>query len=316
MAYRSCLNINFDSLGWALGLSGPAFRDPTFFGIADRFFALSEKYRFKYTIFIIGKDLENPEVASRVRDWHQQGHEIANHSYTHHANLGSLPLEAIRTEVRKSHDLIGKTCSSEPVGFLAPAWSTSRNLDGVLIENNYLYDTSLFPSYFMWLAVAKLWWNFRNDSRQKIMIQRQDWWDNVFGNTRPFRVKTRGDRSPNSRLVMVPLPVVPFMRVPCWHTLSFVVPQGIFDWLLAQSLKQRDFYYVMHPADLLDTQDVDSVQPGGNSCFERMELCRAEKLSKIERSLALIHQKSERLVPLRVMVEEMLLESPLLAGMS
>ena len=57
--------------------------DPSFLYSAERFFELGSKYNFKYTIFIVGKDLENPEVAARVRSWAESGHEIGNHSYTH-----------------------------------------------------------------------------------------------------------------------------------------------------------------------------------------------------------------------------------------
>jgi len=156
MARLAAIDINFDSLGWAFSLSRPDFRDPTYFGVADRFLALAERFGFKYTIFVIGQDLENPEVAARVRDWHQQGHEIGNHSWHHHANLGALHPDAIEREVMRAHERITEVCGAEPRGFIAPAWSTSGELLRVLDRHDYLYDTSQFSSYVMWLIATKL----------------------------------------------------------------------------------------------------------------------------------------------------------------
>ena len=74
------IDINFDSLNENLGFPS-AFKDPSFFEVFDNFLYFSDKYNFKYSIYIIGKDLENPELKARVKDWSQAGHEIGNHIY-------------------------------------------------------------------------------------------------------------------------------------------------------------------------------------------------------------------------------------------
>ena len=150
------MNINFDSLFWPLSIDRHRFTDPFFLKTADRFLALATQNNFKFTIFIVGKDLENPEVAARVKSWSEAGHEIGNHSYTHNPNLGSLPREQMEYEVMKSHELITKYTGKEPRGFISPSWSTSGDLIDILIKNNYLYDTSIFPSYFQYLILLKL----------------------------------------------------------------------------------------------------------------------------------------------------------------
>ena len=245
MAELSSISLHFDSLGWALSLDRQASVDPTFFTVADRFFRLADKFGFKFTIFLIGQDLENPEVASRVKDWHSQGHEIANHSYHHKVNLGALPYEEIEDEVIRSHDLIARVCDEEPRGFTAPAWATSPALLEILIKHHYVYDTSLFPSYFMWLVCAKVYWIFRHDPRRIGTLQRRDKWETLFGRRTPYFVggTSIGDEQDRYLLIM-PLPVTASLRIPCWHTMAFVLGNSLFQRVLAAVLRERYFYYV------------------------------------------------------------------------
>ena len=64
MKYAS-LNINFDSIRECLKLSGYGLnsnmRDIAFFDVMDRFLEISDEYGFKFSIFVIGKDLERKE---------------------------------------------------------------------------------------------------------------------------------------------------------------------------------------------------------------------------------------------------------------
>ena len=86
------ININFDSLNENLGFP-KSYRDPSFFEVFDRFLEFSNEFNFKYSIYIIGKDLENPEINSRVKAWSQAGHEIGNPKFSF--KLSKLILMAI-----------------------------------------------------------------------------------------------------------------------------------------------------------------------------------------------------------------------------
>ena len=300
----SCININFDSLGWCSGVESRLHLDPTFFDVADRFFAYAEKYDFKYSIFLIGQDLESPEVRSRVREWAQAGHEIGNHSYHHYPNLGSLPRPTIEYEVLKSHEVIESACGREPRGFIAPAWTTSPDLVDVLLNANYLYDTSIFPSYFMWLVIAKLWYNFRRDPRQRQIIQRKDWWANLFASHKPYFVNGRSlIRKQKNGLLILPLPTTPLARIPCWHTAAFFFPRSLFEYALKTCMQGKYFYYVTHPADLIDQNDIPSdQQPNGN--LERLDISLTTKQELFDRLLNIIQQRSRAMVT----IEELALQ--------
>jgi len=106
------LSINLDSMRECLKLAGageaPAgFRDSAFFEIMDRFLSLAGRWQAPLTIFVIGRDLEDPANRARVAEWSALGHEIGNHTYSHFQNLGNLPPARIRDEIRRTHDLIG-----------------------------------------------------------------------------------------------------------------------------------------------------------------------------------------------------------------
>ena len=81
------ININFDSIRWGFGIKNRNFTDLAFLHIADWFFEFSKSYYFKYTIFVIGQDMERPVTAEHIKYWSSQGHEIGNHSYTYPQNF-------------------------------------------------------------------------------------------------------------------------------------------------------------------------------------------------------------------------------------
>ena len=137
------ININFDSLNEAFGFP-KNFKDPSYFHIFDRMKNIADKLGIKFSIYIIGKDLLHKEVAARVREWSNEGHEIGNHSWSHLINLTSLNKQEIYNEIYYSHDIINRITGIEPKGFISNCWSTSKDVVSNLIKLNYTYDTSFF----------------------------------------------------------------------------------------------------------------------------------------------------------------------------
>ena len=65
----AAMNINFDSLGEAYGFP-EGWRDPSFHEVADRLLDIADRYGFKYSIYIIAKDLDGPYLlSSRDPTW-------------------------------------------------------------------------------------------------------------------------------------------------------------------------------------------------------------------------------------------------------
>ena len=134
------VSLHFDSLSEAYGFPSK-YCDPSYFAAFERINKLSQNYKLPLSIFIIGRDLENKENFKQVRDWSQQGHEIGNHSWSHFAHFGSLPINELKDEIKKSHYLIAECIGHEPKGFISPLWSSSKDLIRTLIDLNYAYDT-------------------------------------------------------------------------------------------------------------------------------------------------------------------------------
>lgn len=255
------VSINFDSFNENVGFP-KGYKDPCFFDIFDRFLAFSSEYGFHYSIYIIGKDLENPELAARVKDWSDLGHEISNHSYSHFLNLGSQKTEVIRSEILKAHELIHKCTGKEPSGFVCPGWSSSPKIINELIDANYLYDASLFPSYIIYPAILKNAVNhiFKPKKFLEILNRR----DILYPYTKPltpffadrnFKVTTASN--PN-KIIELPLPTLNRRSLAIWHTLLFVFSEKKSIKRISQCLTNYEyFYYLMHPADLADIADTD-----------------------------------------------------------
>lgn len=254
------ISLNFDSLSEAYGFPA-SYRDPSFFEGFDRLADLAAENQFPLSIYVIGKDLDNPEHASRVKYWASQGHEIGNHSFSHYFDLGSMPKMVIRDEVLRAHDRISSVVGVEPKGFISPAWSTSQALISTLIEKNYVYDTSTFPSLFLYPMVAKIALNHISNFKKGIRIlRRHDWQIPFMSPTKPFLVDKRGKQTSSQQqsLCVLPLPTLGRMQPCIWHTIGFFLGWNFAHKKTKRLLKEHPgFYYLIHPADFLGSEDLE-----------------------------------------------------------
>ncbi|OGL65836.1 hypothetical protein A3B21_04080 [Candidatus Uhrbacteria bacterium RIFCSPLOWO2_01_FULL_47_24] len=279
----AAISLNLDSLGWIYGFTAN-YQDPTFFQVVDRFFAIANKYNFKYIIYVIGKDLEKPENREQVRAWARDGHEIGNHSWSHHIDLASLPRAAMYEEVKLGHDIIAQTVGYAPRGFISPAWTTSRALYQVLNELHYDYDTSAFPSWLMFSVMIKNLINYLGNDKMGSIFCRKDFSTLLWGKRQVYN---------QGSVKVLPLPTNRF-RVACWHTLGFMIGWKRHQQLLKSCLREIDaFYYLVHPADLMDRRDLDS---GQKVPLERLRMSLEEKINHLERAIETILQSGRKII--------------------
>ncbi len=299
----AAININFDSLGEAYGFP-VGYRDPSFFEVADRFFKFSSRLDFKYSIYIIGKDLEKDENRQRVKQWATEGHEIGNHSWSHPLNLGTLPEAELRSQIARAHQIITEAVGRPPEGFIAPGWCTSERLLRTLIDLGYSYDTSSCPSWLMTLAVAKNLCNHIGSDKWSRIFNRRDLWLHLFGPRAAydsdgslFRPCDKMDR----KIKVMPLPTNR-RRVACWHTPVFVFGWKQHEKILKSCLDQVDaFYYLIHPLDLMDRRDLD---PARKIYLERTDVPLEEKKAFLEKSLRIIIASGRKIVTMRELAEK------------
>lgn len=301
------LNINFDSFNEAFGFPKD-FHDPCFFDGMDRFIDLANRYNYKATLYIIARDLENPEIAARVRDWHIQGHEIGSHSWDHPMDLGGLKNVDIENQIKRAHDKITDCIGTEPKGFTAPAWATSRKVIETLIDLDYLYDTSVFPSFMLYPVVSKVAVNHIKTPKNFMRaFNRRDFLGpfnkplHPFYTDKSFRVL---DTKPEKGLVVLPLPALSKLQFPLWHTVGFLLGWEKYARNVEKALQTHPyFYHLMHPADFTGKEDLTQDYRHG---LERMDTPMDTKMDRLEQIFGLIETSGRPVKTMQGLAEHFL----------
>lgn len=304
-------SINFDSFNYNFDFP-KNYKDQTFLSIFDRFLNFSTRFKFKYSIYIIGRDLENPEITARVKEWSQAGHEIGNHSYSHIQNLGAHSYSKIEYEILKSHEIILKCTSKEPRGFIAPGWAASKKIAKILIKNNYLYDTSIFPSLLLYPGIVKNAINhFSRPKEIMNIIRREDYLYPLLKPLHPYFADENYSMTTinnKKKLVVLPLPTLSRIRGSMWHTLWFIFGEQYCKKELKKYLDNYEyFYYLMHPADLADHRDIG----GRKTTMERMNVDLREKMGYMQTVFGLIANSKRPIVTLEELALNFLKEKKL-----
>lgn len=269
--------INLDTLALGSGWKLPSSGDPTYRLVDERLISRLEKAGFKATLFVIGRDLESPENREFARKWSQAGHEIGNHSYSHPLNLASLTRRQIEDEIGKTDSLIKETTGKKPVGFNAPGWAVAKNIDVVLASMNYQYDLSPFLSWWIYPLLLKQWWSLRREEISSTVWRRHD----IFY---PLIYKLWSAKA-SQKISRIPLPTTGPTSIPIWHTGWFIFGEKIFPKLLKSAIKENpEFYYLMHPADVMDIGDIPN-KFAGKINFERLDVPIKQKMKFLNKTL-------------------------------
>ena len=298
------INLNFDSLGEAYGWPSDLIEDTAFTRGIDRILNLGNKLNIPITFFIVGKDLENKknyEIIRRISD--NENIEIANHSYNHLFNFGSRSEEVIYDEIYKSHELIYKCTGKEAKGFISPTWSVSKNVIKNLIKLNYTYDTSFFPSIFLYPAVLKIVASHivKKKFRKAFQIMnRRDYLIPFKYDNEPFFINDEMKKVPNSEkksILEIPMPAINNLNTPVWHTTGYVFGWKYVKKKLKEIInKNKPFFYLIHPADFLDQSDLNNKY---TLALERMDKNYKYKINNLEDMLYFIKShgyKGEKLI--------------------
>lgn len=88
----------------------------------------------KATFFVIGKNAEaHPD---RIREIHEAGHEIGNHTWSHRY-LTKMKADEIREEVSKTEEILTEICGEEPRVFRPPGGYYSADSVALIEEMGY-----------------------------------------------------------------------------------------------------------------------------------------------------------------------------------
>ena len=284
------INLNFDSLGEAYGWPKDFVEDAAFTRGVDRILNLSQKFDIPITFFLVGKDLENKknyEIMRRISN--NNNVEIANHSYNHLFNFGSRNDQIIYDEIYKSHELIFKCTGKEAKGFISPTWSVSKNVIKNLIKLNYNYDTSFFQSIYLYPAVLKI--VLSHLAKKKFrkayqILDRRDYLIPFKYDEEPFFLNSNMEKVSNTEkesILEMPMPLINNFNPPIWHTAGYVFGWNYLKKKLKKILnKNKPIFYLIHPADFLDQNDLDNKY---SLALERMDKSYKHKIENLENML-------------------------------
>ncbi len=139
-----CLTFDFDALSiWmARGETSPTPMSRGEFGLVgvERILRLLVSEQIKATFFVPGRTLES--FPSACKDIFDAGHEIAHHGFDHISPAG-LSAEAERDQLRRGNDLIGELTGAPTAGYRSPAWDLSASSVDLLLEEGFVYDSSM-----------------------------------------------------------------------------------------------------------------------------------------------------------------------------
>jgi peptidoglycan/xylan/chitin deacetylase (PgdA/CDA1 family) len=155
--YNSC---NVEGMSIAITFDdGP---DPE---LTPRLLDMLKERNVKATFFVVGKNVEEyPSIVARMA---AEGHEVANHSWSH-PSLTKLGVESFRKQIENTNDAIAKAAGKRPVLMRPPYGATSATLNKRLKEQFGL-------KVILW-SVDPLDWKYRNSNRV---------YNSILQNTRP-----------------------------------------------------------------------------------------------------------------------------------
>jgi peptidoglycan/xylan/chitin deacetylase (PgdA/CDA1 family) len=145
-----CLTFDFDNTSSAIarGQTTPTMLSRGDFGVvgAARILELLERHSIRSTWFIPGHTIESyPDACRAVVG---AGHEIGHHGWTHRVPA-SLTREEEAAELERGNAAIVAITGRRARGYRSPAWDLSPWSIDLLLEQGFLYDSSLMGDDYL-----------------------------------------------------------------------------------------------------------------------------------------------------------------------
>ncbi len=146
-----CLTFDFDAMSVWLGgypRVTPAMLSRGEFGArvgVPRILELLQRYGIRATFFTPGHTAESfPEAVAAIVEG---GHEIGHHGYGHEDPSSQTAAEE-RASLERGLAVLEKVTGRRPRGYRSPSWDYSDATLPLLIEYDFVYDSSLFADDF------------------------------------------------------------------------------------------------------------------------------------------------------------------------
>lgn len=253
------------------------------------------------TVFVVGKDAEQPGNQEPLAAISQAKHEIANHSYMHEPWLHLYTPEQVTEEFDRSEAAIQQATGQRCLGFRGPGFTFSGDVLMQMIRRGYRYDASTFPTFIG--PLAKSYYLLKSQFSREEKETRKDLfggWQEVLRSNRPHLWDLPAG------LVEIPVTTVPWFKLPFHGTyLSYLASfseftaRRYFQWAVTMCrLSGTEPSFLFHPLDFLDEEDCPELAffPGMKLEYHRKREFFAWCMRKLQRSY--------RLVPMREHAEK------------
>lgn len=245
---------NLKHLYRTLGLRATTQSNVMYEAVADRFLEIFERYRVRATLFVVGEDIRDPANQRALRRFVEAGHEVANHTLTHPFGMRRLSRAEKLHEIEEARRILEDATGEPVVGYKAPAHDIDGEVIDILEERGYLYDASVYPSFFN--PLLNVVYRFVGNERPLGLGD----WQCMLAPNRPYVPGERYWRPGHRKLLEFPITQIPLVRFPVYSTVMFTAGLTSFDLSFKLVRRRRFISYVFHSFDLLDESD-EGVDP-------------------------------------------------------
>jgi hypothetical protein len=280
---RTIVSVDLDSVACYHAIHGlpdpsPSSGDVIYSHCLPRFLELFAQLGVRATFFVVGRDVENSNIAADVlRRALEQGHELGNHSYSHAYDLSRWSLEGMHDDLSRC-DRILRGLGADVCGFRAPGYVHHDALLEQVRKLGYLYDSSLLPSltYYAAKSIVLAKMALRRRVSQAIwtgprtfMGYRQPWFDDNVG------------------LWRFPISATPRLQLPLIGTSLLAAPKLVQHSLARSAARLGYFHFELHGIDLADPRS----DPFDPRLCERQPELKVSLARKRERLGRLLEQR-------------------------
>ena len=261
----ACVTVDLDTLRCYRDIHGLEHAvvghqgDPTYTVGLRRILDFFAEMGIASTLFVIGRDTSVAAHHELLGEAHEAGHELGNHTYSHHYDLRARSRSEQQAELARGEGAIASVIGEPPVGFRAPGYNIDAGLLELCRSRRYEYDSSIFPCppYYLAKGAIMAWQRLRGRPSRSMQTP----FANNFAPTTPYRPDRdhvwRAD--PTSEMPLeVPMCLVPGLRLPVIGTSLHLLGTSGFD--AVYPLLRRRYTSILnlefHAIDFIDETDV------------------------------------------------------------
>ena len=178
--------------------------------VVPRFLKILDEFGWKITVFVVGQDAALEKNRKALQMIAAAGHEIGNHSFNHEPWLHLYSRQQVEEEITRAEEAIEAATGQRPRGFRGPGYSLSRDVLEVLVEREYLYDASTFPTFLG--PIARAYYFFNSDLSDDERLKRRQLFGGVSDGLRPLG-PYYWDLD-QQHLLEIPVSTLPVLRIP------------------------------------------------------------------------------------------------------